>query len=137
MILAANIGTKTSIENWPSNDLDGLFDALKRWELDTRLDSSDDPAYAGNPGAGHFRGRAWGSCSLKYNDVLKRSVAVATKPIYPDKPDAVRYFGNFVGHSFGFCLDTDNADLIKRLDQAIAENISTHLQNQRRPRPFC
>lgn len=123
-ILASQIGTKAPIDNWPTNDLDGLFDAMKRWPLDGRLDMSKEPEFAGNPGVAPFRGRAWGHCVFQYDETLHRRVAVATKPIYPNHPDAVRFCGNFIGYSFGFWLDTDDAALIERLDRAIADNLS-------------
>lgn len=126
MLLAAQIGTNSGIANWPTNDLDGLFDALKRWPLDIRFDLSTDPAYAECPGTAPFRGRAWGNCVFQYNEVMKKRVAVATKPIYPDHPNAVRYCGNFVSYSFGFWFDTYDADLISRSDHAIAENLAVH-----------
>ena len=44
-------------------------------------------------------------------------------PIYPEHPDSVQYCGNFLSYSFGFSLATDEPELIKRLDAAIAANI--------------
>lgn len=124
VILASDIGTSASIPNWPSNDLDGLFDAIQRWPLDTRLDFSNEPEFIDLPGSAPFRGRAWGHCVFQYNKALHRRVAVATKPIYPEFPDAVRFCGNFLSHSFGFWLDTADAGLIAKLDEAIAANIA-------------
>jgi hypothetical protein len=126
MIIAANIGTPTGIENWPTNDLEGLFDALNRWPLDKRLDYSKEPEFIGRYGNAPFRGAAWGHCVMQYSDVLQKRIAVATKPIYPEYPKAVRYCGNFIGYSFAFLLDTDDTDLISRLDHAIAENMLAH-----------
>lgn len=43
-ILASQIGSKTNIPNWPTTDLDGLFQALKQWTLSPNMDmSGDDP----------------------------------------------------------------------------------------------
>lgn len=122
-ILAAHIGTVTSIPNWPTNDLNGLFDALSRWQLDPSHDCSKEPEFAGKPFVAPFRGRAWGHCIQQYDEKLRKRVFIATKPIHPDHPDAVRYSGNFLEYSFGFWLDTDDPHLIERLDQAIAANL--------------
>lgn len=46
-------------------------------------------------------------------------------PIYPDSPDAVRFFGNFAEVSHGFTLDLDDAGLIERMRAAIEQNIAT------------
>lgn len=124
-LLAGEIGSRFSLRaDWPSNDLEGLFDALSRWPLDRRVDLSHLPEYRSDPLNAPFRGRAWGSCEGRYNASLGRTVYVATKPIYPEYPNAVRYCGNFVGYSFGFWLDTADDDLVQRLDRAIAENLS-------------
>lgn len=128
MIIAAQIGSTASIPNWPTNDLDGLFDALQRWPLDKRLDLSKDPQFEGERGLAPFRGLAWGHCVFQYNAKLQKRVLVNTKPIHPEHPDAVRYCGNFVGYSFGFWLDTDDAELIQRLDSAIATNLAVMQQ---------
>lgn len=61
---------------------------------------------------------------MQYNPILERRVAVGTKPIYPEHPNAVRYCGNFVGYSFAFWLVTDDETLIARLDAAIKANLS-------------
>jgi hypothetical protein len=127
MILASNIGSQCGIKNWPTSDIDGLFDALKRWQLDTRLDLSADPAYEGRPGCAPFRGLAFGHCVAQYVPKLDRRIYIGTKAIYPDHPDAVRYVGNFIGYSFGFWLDTDDMELINRLDQAISENLAAQV----------
>jgi hypothetical protein len=50
---------------------------------------------------------------------------VATKPIHPDHPHAVRFCGNFFEYSFSFELDTDDKELIAFLDARIAENMAT------------
>ncbi len=123
-VIASQIGSSAMpIKDWPSGDLAGLFEALKRWPLDTRLDYSKEPEFSSLPGTAPFRGRAWGHCVWQYSEVLRRRVVVATRPIYPEFPDAVRYCGNFIGYSFAFWLDTNDADLIARLDQAIAANL--------------
>jgi hypothetical protein len=123
-ILASEIGSHNCchIEGWPTNNLDGLFDALSRWPLDGTLDLSKRPEYCDMPGNAPYRGLAWGHCVLQYDQRLQKRVAVGTKPIYPEHPDAVRYVGNFIGYSFGFWLDTDDKHLIEKLDAAIAAN---------------
>lgn len=121
MIKIHHIGRPTTIPGWPQADtIEGLLDALSRWTLDPRLDLREPeerhlPAY---------RGRAWGSCTGRWNPEKHRTIYTATKPIYPDSPDAVRYTGNFIGYSFGFTLDTDEPELIARLDAAIAQNMA-------------
>lgn len=45
-------------------------------------------------------------------------------PIYPDSPDAVRFFGNFAEVSHGFTIDLDDAELIQRMRDAIEANIA-------------
>ena len=124
-VIAADIGTRhfCTIQGWPSNDLAGLFDALARWELDSRLDYSNAPEFAGKPGVAPFRGRAWGHCVKQYDEALQKHVWVGTRPIHPEHPNAVRNCGNFLEYSFGFWLDTDDPELIARLDGAIAENL--------------
>lgn len=124
MILSSQIGSKTGIADWPTNDLDGLIDALQRWPLDRRLDLSTDPLYSADPYRAPFRGRAWGHCEWKYDQASRKRFAVATRPIYPEHPEAIRFFGNFIGHSFPFWLDTADEALIQRLDEAIAKNIA-------------
>lgn len=123
-ILASQIGNASTLPGWPTNNLDGLFEALKRWPLDRRLDYSNDPQFAGEPGRAPFRGRAWGFCVLQYDAKLDKRVPRATRPIYPEHPDAVRYVGSFLTHAYAFWLDTDDSALIAKLDQAIAENLA-------------
>lgn len=123
-VIESRIGPSAMpLKGWPSFDLEGLFEALKRWPLDTRMDFSKEPEFASLPGTAPFRGRAWGHCVWQYSNVLQRRVAVATRPIYPEFPDAVCYCGNFLGYSFPFRLSTSDEALIARLDQAIAENL--------------
>ncbi len=124
MILASDIGTVSRIPNWPTNDLDGLYDALSRWALDPRLNFSKLPEFRDLPGRAPYRGLAWGYCVWRYDQSLGRRVPVATAPIYPEFPDAVRYCGSFVDYSFGFWLDTADAGLIAKLDLAIAANLA-------------
>lgn len=124
VILSSNIGSHTTIAGWPTGDIAGLFDALQRWPLDRRQDLSKEPGYSERPGSAPFRGLAWGHCHMQYNQELQKPIAVATKAIYPDHPNAVRFCGNFTGQSFGFWLDTDNKYLIERLDAAIAANMT-------------
>lgn len=46
-------------------------------------------------------------------------------PIYPESPDARRFFGNFAEVSHVFCIDTDEPELLERLRTAIADNMAT------------
>jgi hypothetical protein len=43
-------------------------------------------------------------------------------PIYPEAPDAVQFFGNFETWSHVFCVETDDAEVIEVLTDAIAAN---------------
>lgn len=72
-----------------------------------------------------FRGRCWGDCKLEPVEGSTQRRFVATKPIHPQHPEAVRYFGNFFESSFAFELDTDDLHLIAYLDTLIAENMAT------------
>lgn len=49
-------------------------------------------------------------------------VFVDGPPIYPDAPNAIRFCGNFMEISSGFCIDTDEPDLIAKLTKAIQAN---------------
>lgn len=119
------IGSPSTIPGWPSNDIEGLFDALSRWTLHPDCDFSEEPPVV--PMAWHspFKCPAW--CEARYFnrtvDGCERRYYMGTKPIYPDHPDAVAYSGNFLGYSFAFSLHTDDEGLIARLDSAIAENM--------------
>lgn len=46
-------------------------------------------------------------------------------PIYPDRPNARRFFGNFAHLSRVFTIDTDNEAEIARLREAIAANMAS------------
>ena len=46
-------------------------------------------------------------------------------PIYPESPDALRFWGNFYELSAVFCIDTDEPELIERLTAAIRANQAT------------
>ncbi|MEJ8837651.1 hypothetical protein [Ramlibacter sp. AN1133] len=123
MLIIRHIGNSTgsSIPGWPEvGTVAGLMDALKRWPLEPRLDMREDDQQEQAP----YRGRAWGHCIKRFDQRKGRNVYEATKPIYPDSPDAVSYLGNFLGYSFAFSLDTDEPTLIAQLDAAIAENMA-------------
>lgn len=126
-VLDANIGAVTSVPGWPSNDLNGLFDALQRWTLCPRFDFADDP---GHPHAKYmkpFRCLAWGHCvterRAEFNFTKVRYIG--TKPNYPEHPEAVIFCGNFLEYGFGFRVDTDDQALIEKLDSLIAANMAT------------
>jgi hypothetical protein len=120
------IGTKTTIPGWPENTIEGLFDALERWELDGRLNHAGDPRFTPHPDRKPFRWPALRSGGSSYSQELGCAVYLDGPPIYPDAPDAVSYCGNFVGYSFGFHLTTDDRALIERLDAAIAKNLQAY-----------
>ena len=127
MTVVQFIGNRANMPNWPTNDIDGLFDALTRWALDFRQSRTSaldmalrDPE---DDKAGPFRGRAWCGCDARYDQTLGRVRYYATRPMYPDYPEAVSYTGNFLGYSFCFVFDTNDPELIARLDAAIAANM--------------
>lgn len=124
MINIHHIGNNSSIPNWPTNNLEGLLDALNRWPLDPCLNMQVSAIEEGHLDAKPYCDRAWGGCAGHYNAKLKRTVYTATVPLYPEAPDALRYWGNFIGYSFGFTLDTDDPELIARLDAAISANLA-------------
>lgn len=126
-ILHADIGTKSNIPHWPTNDLDGLFDALERWSLDPRAQmSGDDPGHPHVAFEAPFRCLAWGDCFEEpipgTNGLKKRFVG--TKPIYEGHPTAVSFCGNFLDYSFAFNVITDDPELIAELDRRIAVNMA-------------
>ena len=125
-ILASQIGSKTNIPNWPTTDLDGLFQALKQWTLSPNMDmSGDDPNHPHARFQKPFRGLAWGNCIREpIPEQNSKSRYVGTKPIHEDHPEAVRFCGNFMSYSFGFFLDTEDQALIAELDRLIAENMA-------------
>jgi len=45
-------------------------------------------------------------------------------PIYPESPDARRFFGNFTGVSRVFTIDTDDEGQIAQMRAAIAANLA-------------
>lgn len=120
-----DIGRPTTIPNWPTNDLAGLFDALSRWDLDPRLDFTNDPHIEPHPQHAPFRCPALRSAGKRY-DVAKGHYVYlrSDEPIHPEAPNAVSYCGNFLGYSFGWNVATDDPDLIARLDAAIAANLN-------------
>lgn len=122
-VLAADIGTAASIPNWPTQDLNGLIDALQRWKLCSRTLAQEDPGHPHSAYKRPYRGLCWGHCRVEPMEGTHLRRYVGTQPIYPDHPEAVRYFGNFVGYSFGFSLDTDDKALIELLDRLIEENL--------------
>lgn len=128
-VLAASIGraTFTKIPGWPSNDLEGLFDALQRWTLCPRCEGADDPEHPHARFSKPFRCLAWGHCISERIPAFNFSKVryIGTQPIHADHPEAVSYSGNFLEYSFGFRVDTDDPALIEKLDVLIAANMAT------------
>jgi len=50
---------------------------------------------------------------------------ITGKPIYPDNPRVVRFFGNFATVSHVFNIDTDEPEIISSLSAAIRANQQT------------
>lgn len=126
MLDIKDIGTKTTIPGWPANTIEGLLDAMERWELDTRLDYSSDPRFDPHEDRKPFRGPAVSCAGTVYVPSLGRNRYLSGPPLYPEHPTAVAFIGNFVGYSFGFYIVTDDRELIARLDKAIAANLARH-----------
>lgn len=121
------IGHKTTIPGWPeAGTIEGLFDAMSRWPLDTRLDYSGAPAFEPHPDRKPFRGPALRFGAKVYSDLTNGYRYLDGAPVDEEHPDAVSFMGNFVGYSFGFNLMTDDRELIARLDAAIAANLARH-----------
>ncbi|HLF10115.1 MAG TPA: hypothetical protein VJA26_02785 [Gammaproteobacteria bacterium] len=62
------------------------------------------------------------SCIETRDEHTRQLVYIDTGPIYDDAPDAVRFCGNFETYSHGFCIDTDDAEVIEVLLAAIRAN---------------
>lgn len=125
-VLASRIGSRTTIPNWPSPDLQGLFQALQNWTLDPRIaEVSDDPEHPHAEFDAPCRCLAWGNCVAE--PIVEQNMRpryVGTQPIHEGHPNAVSYCGNFLGYSFGFTVETDDPALIAELDRLIAENMA-------------
>lgn len=96
------------IENGPigrPKGIDHLMEMLSKHPLDPRL---------------HDIG-FWGAARCALEDVEKGTY-VDGPPIHPDAPEAIRFSGNFMDVSSGFCVDTDNPELIETLRTAIEAN---------------
>lgn len=123
-ILQSNIGSKTNIPGWPSNDIQGLFDALCKWMLDPRaIESKDDPDHPHAEFDAPGRCLAWVDCIQepieRSNGKLRRYVG--TRPMFPEHPKAVSFVGNFLSYSFGFNVVTDDKDLIEHLEPLLSK----------------
>ena len=125
---APTIGNQTRIPGWPTNDIPGMFEALKLWCLEARLDYTADPCLPDRePGHAPFRTgpgpKTFGT--QRYLPSIGRVAFYGSDTlVYPDHPEAVQYCFGFLGYSFHVNLWTDDKDLIQRLDAAIAENMS-------------
>ncbi len=123
MLTIHALGIGLPAKNWPASTIEGLFDALTRWNLDPRWDRDHGLGDPNDHLAGPFRGRAWCGCYGRYDQAAGGTRYFATVPIYPDYPEAVNYTGSFLGYSWCFNLDTTQEDLILRLDSAIQANM--------------
>lgn len=128
MLIIHHAGHRMNIPGWPTNDLEGIFAALERWDLEARLDMTGEPSIEPHPLRGPYRGPALRCAGQEWRPVRSDGtpgrVYLNGEPIYPDAPGAVHYMGNFEGYSFGWNLTTDEPELIARLDAAIAANIA-------------
>lgn len=122
-LLEYEIGRPTTIPNWPTNDLDGLFDALKRWKLEKWLNMEHSKSLEPHSLRGPYRGRAFKYAGKRWSVEHNCMVYLNGEPVYPEHPNAVSYWGNFEGYSFGWTVSTDDPELISKLDSAIKENM--------------
>ncbi|MDT8992710.1 hypothetical protein RQP54_17695 [Curvibacter sp. APW13] len=106
--------------------LRALLQMLESQPLDPRCDMRDLSEWGSGEEQMPFRGACWGHCKyVPIEGIHHQRRLVATKPIHPDHPEAVRFWGNFFEYSFSFELDTDDKALIAFLDARIAENMAT------------
>ncbi len=105
--------------------LRALLQMLESQPLDPRCDMRDLSEWGSGEEQVAFRGACWGHCEYVPIEGTHKGRLVATKPIHPEHPDAVRFWGNFFEYSFSFELDTDDKELIAFLDARIAENMGT------------
>lgn len=125
MLHITYIGHDSRIPGWPeSGTIAGLLDALSRWELDPGMNYDGDETFTPHPDRKPYRCPALRCVGSHYDHEQGRTVYVDGPPIHPEAPDAVQFFGNFVGYSFGFSFETDDRELIARLDAAIAANLA-------------
>lgn len=115
--------------DWPEhNTVAGLLDAMSRWPLDTHWSHVGDE-WRFSPGTilGPFKSAARRCGGEEYTTNPKTGGPakryLSGGPIYPDHTGAVGYCGNFLTHSFGFYLTTDDPAVIADLDAAIAANL--------------
>lgn len=119
------IGSHTTIPGWPEHGtIDGLLDALSRWQLCPRINQATSPRLQPHPDRKPYRGPTLRCGGRVFDHDKGHTVYLDGDPIYPDAPTAVTFLGNFAGYSFAFNLTTDDRDLIARLDAAIAANLA-------------
>lgn len=136
MLNIHHIGSPLNRPDWPqAGTIEGLLDALSKWDLDTSLDYSSDPRFEPHPDRKPFRFPNLTLLRKVYSPELGADRYISGPPVYPDHPTSVRFVGNFIGYSFGFTLETDDRELITKLDAAIAENLERQAnRDSARPR---
>lgn len=136
MLNIQHIGSPLNRPDWPqAGTIEGLLDALSKWDLDTSLDYSNDPRFDAHPDRKPFRHPCLSLLRQAYSQALGMNCYISGPPVYPDHPTAVRFVGNFLEYSFGFTLDTDDRELIAKLDAAIASNLERQANRETaRPR---
>lgn len=136
MLNIHHIGRPLNRPDWPqTGTIEGLLDALDRWDLDTSLDHSSDPCFDPHPDRKPFRHPCLTLLRKVYSTELGRNRYISGDPVYPDHPTAVSFVGNFLEYSFGFAIDTDDRELIAKLDAAIAANLERQASREAtRPR---
>jgi hypothetical protein len=112
-------------EGWPEHGtIAGLLDALSRWPLERLWDHSESPKFEPHPDRKPFRCPSLSSGGQVFSAKLGHTLYLDGPPCYPDHPTAVTYTGNFLTHSFAFRLNTDDRELIAKIDAAIATNLA-------------
>src|SRR5882672_3159865 len=110
VLLYQEIGQESQYDGWPTNDIEGLFDALQRWRL-----------------APHYL-PIMKITPLHCGGVFVRPdgtyIVEPIEPRYSDHPEAIKYQGDFVECGWRFEIDTADVNLIKRLEDAIHANLS-------------
>lgn len=101
---------------WAGDEPDSLGVLLDRLETLTLEPQffADEPIFT----------LAHGSSHAGYDDE-GRSVYEDTGPLYPEAPYAVVFFGNFYDYSAGFCIRTDDAEVIEVLLAAFQKNLAS------------
>lgn len=121
-IIHSRVSQRPYLDHEP---LRALVQMLERHPLHPDCDMRDMSEWGAGEAQKPFRGLCWGNCHWVPPDGNRPGHFVATAPIHPAHPTAVRFCGNFFEYSFSFELDTDDVGLIDFLDARIADNMAS------------